>query len=175
MLSKLKFIVPMAAIAAAIDLLTKAWAMDRLRTGLPIAVMDNFFHLRYVENTGMAWGMGKGMSMGIFIGLTTVAMGVLIYFIVRVPARFKVTHASLAIILGGAIGNLVDRVRLGYVVDFIDWHWYHHHWPTFNIADAFISVGVILLITQMLFAKVDPFAIRDDDKKTTPSQPRDDA
>ena len=173
MLKKLKFIIPVAAIAAAIDLLSKAWAMDRLRTGLPIAVMDNFFHLRYVENTGMAWGMGKGLSMGIFVGLTTLAMAVLIYFIFRVPARFKLTHASLAIILGGAIGNLVDRVRLGYVVDFIDWHWYHHHWPTFNIADAFISVGVVLLISQMLFAKVDPFAIRDDEA-APPSPSRDD-
>jgi len=162
MLSKLRFIVPVAAIAAAIDLLTKAWAMGRLRTGLPIEVIEHFWHFRYVENTGMAWGMGKGMSMGIFIGLTSMAMAVLIYFIARVPSTFRITHTALAVILGGAIGNLVDRIRLGYVVDFIDWHWYHHHWPTFNVADAFISVGVVLLITQMLFSKVDPFAIRED-------------
>jgi signal peptidase II len=53
-------------------------------------------------------------------------------------------------VMGGAIGNLLDRTRLGYVIDFIDWHWYQHHWPTFNIADAFISVGVALLVLDMI-------------------------
>ena len=57
---------------------------------------------------------------------------------------------TLGIILGGAIGNFIDRVRLGYVIDFIDWHWYSSSWPTFNVADSAISVGVVLLVIEMI-------------------------
>ncbi len=169
---KLLFIVPIAALATAIDLITKAWAVKKLMYGPSITIIENFFDLRYVENTGMAWGIGKGLSTGIFVVLALVAMGVLVYFIVTVPFRHKFIHFALAIITGGAIGNLIDRLRLGYVVDFIDWHYYQYHWPTFNIADAFISVGITILIVAMLFGSGDPFGhpVREDSSANQSSQ-----
>ena len=85
-----------------------------------------------------------------FLVVSFVAMGLLIHFFRSSHPEARLFRVALAMVMGGAIGNLIDRARLGYVIDFIDWHWYEHHWPTFNIADAFISVGVSLLVLDMI-------------------------
>lgn len=126
-----------------------------------ITVVADFFHLRYVENPGAAWGFLSGSAAAwrtpFFLTVSLGAMG----FILK---QFRSSHATqplmrvaLACVFGGALGNFVDRVRLGYVIDFIDWHLGEAFtWPTFNVADAAISVGVIVLIATMLFDNSSP-------------------
>jgi len=172
---KYKLIVLAAVVPVVVflDLWTKALAIDDLcqplgeyegmvscvRPARVVHVVDGFFALRYVENKGAAWGIGRGLSSTvrsfIFVGISALAILFLLYFMHRTPRKQKMLLFALAGVLGGAIGNLVDRVRYGYVVDFIEWYvgdfhgkW---HWPTFNIADAAIVVGIALLGIEMLF------------------------
>jgi signal peptidase II len=84
-------------------------------------------------------------------GLATVVTGVLVVWLMRLPATEKLTAAALALIIGGALGNLIDRTRHGYVVDFIDVYYRGWHWPAFNLADSAITCGVILLLLDGLF------------------------
>jgi len=168
MAKKLALLIPIALVGAALDLYSKSWAASTLMGSMPMDIIDGCFALRYVENTGMAWGMGKGLSIAVFLAMHVVALSVLIYFVWKVPARFRLLHVSLGLITAGALGNLTDRLRLGYVVDFIDWYYKGHHWPTFNLADVYITVGVSFLLIIMLFSRQDPFQLREDnpsDKK----------
>ena len=143
-------------------------AMQSLRMGA-VEVIENFWHYRYVENPGAAWGFMADVSDSFrtpfFIIVSFVAMGLMIHFFRSSHPQAKLFRVALAMVMGGAIGNLLDRIRLGYVIDFIDWHWYQHHWPTFNVADAFISVGVALLVLDMI--------INGNlyDEKTSPAEP----
>jgi signal peptidase II len=115
-----------------------------------IAIVDNFVHLTYLRNTGAAFGFLAGdrsvPRMAIFILISLIAIGCIVYLLKNLrPGRNTATF-SLSLILGGAIGNLIDRLRLGEVIDFIDLHWHRLHWPAFNIADSAITIGVILLL-----------------------------
>jgi len=126
--------------------------------GRIVAVVDSFFHFRYVENPGAAWGFLQGSAewfrTPFFLTVSVAAMAfILTYFRKTLPSQ-GLLRVALALVFGGALGNFVDRVRFGYVVDFIDWHWYDRFtWPTFNIADAGISIGVGLLVLDMLVTK----------------------
>jgi len=82
-----------------------------------------------------------------------VAIGCIAYLLRSLRPQQKASLISLSLILGGAVGNLIDRLRLGEVIDFIDLHWYHYHWPAFNVADSAISMGVVLFCIQMLRGK----------------------
>ena len=117
-------------------------------------VFENFWHYRYVENPGAAWGFladtPDWFRTPFFLVVTVVAIGLMIYFFLTSHPNARLFRVALALVMSGAVGNFMDRVRLGYVIDFIDWHWYQHHWPTFNIADSFISVGVALLMLDVL-------------------------
>ena len=119
-----------------------------------IEVIPDYWHFRYVENPGAAWGFLADapdyFRTPFFIVVSIVAMGAMIYFFKNAPREAKLFRVALAMVMSGAIGNFVDRIRLGYVIDFIDWHWYDYHWPTFNIADSFISVGVALLMLDVI-------------------------
>ena len=117
--------------------------------------------------TGAAWGifgnLPDGWRVPFFVVIGVVAIAVIIG-IYRSSDGQNLVRWALTLVLGGAIGNLIDRVRLGFVVDFIDWHYKTHHWPTFNIADVAISVGVGLLILDMIVNRD-----RDSDEATTSS------
>lgn len=124
------------------------WAFDR---GDYWPSRDWFVRVTYVENRGAAFGVLQ--NQGVFlIGMTLVGLGAIIAYYLYPPFEHGVLRLALALILGGAIGNLVDRVRQGYVVDFINTSF----WPTFNLADSCISIGMVLLLTFMLFAPKDP-------------------
>src|SRR5215468_10271518 len=123
------------------------------------AVIANFFDITYVRNSGAAFGLFASVDSSLkAIILNTVA--VLVFFVVSGYA-LRTSHKSLrlqtgfALILGGAVGNLLDRVRFGYVVDFLDFSIGSHHWPAFNVADSAICVGVGLLFLDMLKAEED--------------------
>jgi signal peptidase II len=109
-----------------------------------------FFALSYVRNTGAAFGVlgsaPASFRAPLFIGITLVAVGALVSFVRHTPGDQRATVAALGAILGGAVGNLVCRLRYGEVVDFLDVHWRDLHWPAFNVADSAITVGVAVVL-----------------------------
>ena len=150
------FLAAIAAVCVVLDQLSKLWARG-LALKPPVAVIDSFFHFIYVENRGAAWSLFADLSPTIrvpfFIGVSLVAVGLIFLFFRRIREDQTRLVLALSLVLGGALGNLVDRIVRGSVIDFIDWHVGRHHWPTFNVADIFITIGVGLLILEMLFGK----------------------
>lgn len=130
------------------------WAAEEfLLLHQPVPVMPMFnFMLAY--NTGAAFSFlsnAGGWQRWFFISLTLLVCVVLLRWLWRLRADEKLLAVSLALILGGAFGNLIDRVWLGYVIDFIDVYYAHYHWPVFNVADSAITVGVTLLFIDIIF------------------------
>jgi len=126
-----------------------------------IPVIKGFFLIRYVENKGAVWGIfSQSNSLiipKIITALSFLALIVVIYFFLKLESRCKLELTSLSFIIGGAIGNIIDRLYQGYVVDFLDVYIKTHHWPTFNIADSFISMGVVILIISIWRGKCTQF------------------
>lgn len=161
--SKTKRAVVLIAVIVAIDQLTK-FVVDRsmpLHHSIPI--IEGFFSLTYVRNTGAAFGIFAG-SAEVFrrpflILVSIFAIGFIVVLLRRLPETQKGLITALAFILGGAIGNLIDRGLYGEVIDFLDCYWGSYHWPAFNIADSFITIGVALTLFILIRAKdSDPFA-----------------
>jgi len=133
-----------------LDQLLKFSVISKLTPLRSIPVIGNFFYISYVKNTGAAFGLFAGqMAFLIIIGLAVCA--VVVYFHFKVPFSSHFTQTSLALILGGSIGNLVDRIFRGYVVDFIDFRF----WPAFNLADIAVNFGIFLIIVIQLTGKED--------------------
>ena len=139
-----------------IDQTTKAWAVRRLRLGGDMPVISGFLNFAYAENTGVAFSMlDDGGSTGRW-GLSLVALiagTLVIYFFWRTPRSDDRILGALALLLAGIVGNVTDRVRLGFVVDFIDVQFGSWHYPTFNVADMAIVFGAGLLILDMFLSK----------------------
>lgn len=130
-----------------------------------IAVIEGFFSLTYVRNTGAAFGIFAGSAEAFrrpfLIGVSMVAMGFLFNMLKRLPENKQWLISAVTFILGGALGNLIDRVIYGEVIDFLDCFWGDYHWPAFNVADSFITVGVTITLVCLIKAKGDdPFAAR---------------
>ena len=160
-MTKLDFIWKFAYLAIAggvflIDQSTKAWAVSRLRFGGDIPVISGLLNFAYAENTGVAFSMlDDGGSTGRW-GLSVVAMiagSLVLYFFWRTPRSDDRILGALALLLAGIVGNVVDRIRLGFVVDFIDVQFGSWHYPTFNVADMAIVMGAGLLIIDMFLSK----------------------
>jgi len=149
-----------AVVILVLDLLTKHLALERLPPGRPVHVIDGFFSLTLVMNPGLAFGMLAGTPAGwrwLVALLSIGALTVLAFVGLRMlPTGGRFTQLALGLIFGGAVGNLIDRARFGAVVDFLDFYWRGYHWPAFNVADASISVGVVLLALRMLLAPASP-------------------
>lgn len=133
-----------AAAVIAADQLTKAFASSRLLPGQPVPFLGDFVRFTLVHNTGAAFGLFPGSRVP-FIIVSVLAIGVVLYLFLRETYRSVMNRVLLGCILGGAIGNLIDRVRLGWVVDFIDMGFGTARWPVFNVADSAVTLGVILL------------------------------
>ena len=137
-----------------LDQLTKLLVVWSMRLGRNIPIVPGFFDLTFVLNPGAAFSLFATLPEWIrnpFFILISVAAAVLIVaYRSRYVRENRLASVSLALILGGAIGNLIDRLRYGVVVDFLDAHIYEYHWPIFNMADSAISVGVTLLFIEML-------------------------
>lgn len=122
-----------------------------------LEVIPGFFNLTYIRNTGGAFGLLAGevsrLRTGLFFAISCVGMGIIFYLYTRIPLGERWLDAGLAMTFGGALGNLVDRVRFGEVVDFLDFHIGTLHWPAFNVADSAISVGVGIFCFYFLFKK----------------------
>jgi signal peptidase II len=141
----------------ALDQVSKVQIMQTMRLHESIPVVAEFFSLTYIRNPGAAFGLlaSSGQTFRlVFFGLTSVfALGLLGMIFYRLRQDDWVGQLSIAGILGGAIGNLLDRVRFGEVIDFLDFYVNGYHWPAFNVADAAISVGVFFLILHFALEK----------------------
>lgn len=130
-----------------LDRLSKIWVLDSL-VGNPITVVKNFFYLRHLENEGAAFSILQGKTLLLTV-LTSIVALALVYVLVKNKNRFL--RATLSLILGGALGNLYDRIFRGSVVDFLEFHFGSYVFPTFNIADSLVVIGTIMLAIYILF------------------------
>lgn len=142
----------LAAVVVLFDQFTKQLAMQHLELYRPNAVFS-WLNFMLAHNTGAAFSFlagGSGWQRWFLSGVAVVIVAVLLVWLWRLPHRARLLPSALALVIGGAIGNLIDRLRFGYVVDFIDVHYAGWHWPAFNLADSAIVVGVILLLLDSL-------------------------
>ncbi|AOT68428.1 signal peptidase II [Geosporobacter ferrireducens] len=130
----------------ALDQITKYMVKNRFMVNESIAIIENVFHLTYVRNFGAAFGILKHQKL-FFIVLTTAVLIGIIIFLRKQPRIHSIVKFSLSLIVSGAVGNLIDRVAYGYVIDFFDFR----IWPVFNIADMAIVIGAFLLSYYLIF------------------------
>jgi signal peptidase II len=153
---KTKLFVPVFALTLAIDQWTKAWILARFAYGEEQTIIPGFFNLTHVRNPGGAFSflatLPDSFRQVFFLGTGLLAIVLLLVFLRRIDGRDRIAATAIGGVLGGAIGNLLDRVRYGEVVDFLDFRLIGGYvWPTFNMADCWIVIGVALLMLQMLF------------------------
>jgi signal peptidase II len=139
------------------DQLTKLWVLGRLEPGVPVVVIPGGVHLALVMNPGVAFGImasvpGEWRWLVMVFSLT--ALVLLCSLAMRIlPGGGWLGRLAVGLVVGGAAGNLLDRGRLGAVVDFLDVFWRQYHWPAFNVADSAITVGVALLAVELVMAQ----------------------
>ena len=141
----------LAAVILGLDIITKMWALDVLANAPSRQIIGDFLQFTYTRNTGVAFGLfaDKGLPLG---WLSVIALVVVVWLAVRPSGREPWRATALGLILGGAIGNLIDRFRWGSVIDFIDVGIGTLRWPVFNIADSAITVGVVIWSALLFFA-----------------------
>lgn len=143
-----------AALALIIDQSTKWYIRQRFDLYESITVIDSFFHITYVRNAGGAFGLlnqaARAWRLPFFVVVSCIAVAVLLMFVRRVQPGQWWLLVALGAILGGALGNLIDRMLSGEVTDFLELHWRSYYWPTFNVADSCITVGMLILIVYSL-------------------------
>ena len=152
---KKTFLLWPALAVLALDQITKGWIATRFPLYETQTLIGGFFNLVHVRNRGMAFGMmnrpGAHWGFIMLLGATLVAVALLLFWFYRLKPEDKGMAFPLSLILGGATGNLLDRVRLGEVIDFLDFHVGPYHWPAFNVADSAITVGTLWLAVTLLF------------------------
>ena len=139
-----------------LDLWSKGLATESLTLYRPVE-LTSWLNITLAHNYGAAFSFlsdAGGWQRWLFTGLSSMITLVLIVWLLRLPAWEKLTSAALSLIIGGAVGNLVDRINHGYVVDFIDVYYQNMHWPAFNLADSAITGGVVLLLIDGLFMSI---------------------
>lgn len=150
---KIRYIILLAVsvLVLVLDQATKIYIDRSMALHSSITVVENFFNITYLRNKGAAFGIlaNSSFRLPFFILVSTVAVCVIVVVIKRLREDQKLAAVSLSLIFSGALGNLIDRVRLGEVIDFLYVHWYEHYWPAFNVADSAICVGVFLLAIDM--------------------------
>ena len=147
-------------VIAVSDQVTKQLVRDSFLLGESRVVVDGFFNLTYVRNTGAAWGLFGGQNVWLTI-LSVVMLAVLIIYRRSFLSDAVLHRVAFGLMIGGIIGNLLDRVRMEFVTDFLDFYWRGHHWPAFNIADSAICVGVtIYMVTTILAGRSEHRAAR---------------
>ena len=136
-----------------IDQVTKFYIASNFELYQSIEIIRGFFNITYIRNSGVAFGMFSNLK-GSFIQIIFIA--IYIIAIISILILYRETHGyshiALSLIFSGAIGNLIDRIFRGEVVDFMDFHWQNYHWPAFNVADSCITVGVGLLMISIIIS-----------------------
>ena len=142
-----------SAVIVVLDLWTKQIASDSLTLYRPVE-LTSWLNMTLAHNYGAAFSFlsdAGGWQRWLFTGLASVVTVVLVVWLLRLPTNEKLIAAALSLVIGGAVGNLIDRIVNGYVVDFIDVFYQSHHWPAFNLADSAITCGVVLLLVDAIF------------------------
>jgi len=137
-----------SVIVLLLDQATKLWVDGSMKLYQTIE-LNSFVQLTYLRNTGAAFSFlsdAGGWQRWFFVGLALIVTVVLTVWVSRLPANSKWLAISLTLILGGALGNVIDRIAYGYVIDFIDVFYQDWHWPAFNIADSAICIGVVMML-----------------------------
>ena len=144
-----------AGLVIALDQLTKYSIVDHFRLGETLPIITGFFNLTYVQNKGAAFGLlsqaHPSFRVPFFIIVPLIALLTIVYVFRKIPDNDAKLSVALSLVISGAIGNLIDRLTLGYVVDFLDFHWqWGYHFPAFNVADSAICIGVGLIMLDLL-------------------------
>jgi len=139
----------LAVVVLVLDQLTKWLVMTRMTEFSQIPVIEGFFSIQYVRNPGAAFGMLADQRW-LFISVSIAAIAGMIYFLRHPESRAGIVRLALGLLIGGAAGNLVDRIRFGKVVDFFLFYWRDYSFPNFNVADIGITVGVGLFILHLM-------------------------
>ncbi|MFC1892173.1 signal peptidase II [Thermodesulfobacteriota bacterium] len=143
-----------ALLIVIIDQITKAVIAGAIRFHESIEVIDGLFNLVHVRNRGMAFGLMNrpdvNLGFYILVAATIIAVILLAYWLSTLKSGENSLRFGLSLILGGAIGNLIDRIRLGEVIDFLDFYINTYHWPSFNVADSAITVGTVFVALNLL-------------------------
>ena len=145
----------LAAVVIGLDQYTKALASAELQYRVPVEITA-WFDLMLAHNTGAAFSFlasAGGWQRWFLAGVALVVSVVVSVWLMRLKHSEKMLGIALGLVLGGGLGNLIDRVSLGYVVDFISWHYNEWYWPAFNIADSAICVGAVLLVWDSFFGE----------------------
>ena len=158
-MNKYKLAISVSLAIIVVDQITK-WV---IRTNLPLYTRINvlpFFDITHLRNTGAAFGilrdLPENLRFPLFVIVLIVAIFAIFLFLKKLTANDRLLIVSLALILGGAIGNSIDRFRFGYVTDFLGFHWFgnlQYQWPPFNVADSAITIGVILILFDTFFLR----------------------
>lgn len=155
--TKVIFLIAISFTVIFFDQVSKSWIENKFSLYQSIQIIPNFLHITYIQNTGGAFGIlseFKGFYFKtFFIFFSLLTIGVVGFLYCKLKPNQYAPALGIALIIGGAIGNLIDRIRLGGVIDFIDVHYYSHHWPAFNIADSAISIGAVFLGVLILLKK----------------------
>ena len=146
-------------------LIKSTFAHDRYKT---IEVIKNFANFIYTENKGAIWGIFQDYSKIITV-VSVIALVVIFIYFFKIPRECKLELLAFSSLCGGALGNIFDRVFDGYVIDFIDVYVKKFHWATFNVADSFISIGIVLLIISIIFNRCPVQKISDKEKENAPN------
>lgn len=158
-MKKIIIIILALIILISLDLITKNWAVNHLKTSYGFDVIEDFWRFDYVENHNIAFGIGtklpESIKQPIILSTNILALVFLLIFMRQAP-KSPLLYISATVIIAGALGNLIDRLHNGYVVDFIHWYYKSFHWPVFNLADAYVTIGMILLFIEFLFLNVSP-------------------
>jgi signal peptidase II len=142
-------IIPLITILVIIlDIVTKAIIVHKVAYHESIRVLP-FINIVHIENRGAAFGLFADFGNIFFIAVSIIAILFILYYLKAVQKRLEII--SLSLVLGGAVGNLIDRIRIGKVTDFIDFYVNNWHWPSFNVADSALTVGIILFLWANIF------------------------
>jgi len=147
-----------AGLVVFIDQISKVIIFEILPLYGSVSVIPGFFNITHVHNPGGAFGFLAGHSEAwrhfVFLFISGLAIGLIIYYYHKTPNSYIFLSFGFALILGGAIGNMIDRIRLGIVIDFLDFYIGNLHWPAFNVADSAISIGITIFIYHLVFNKM---------------------
>ena len=140
------------------DQVTKALVVDNLPLYHNLTVIPGLFDIIHIRNPGGAFGLLAGSSPDVrklvFLFISLMALVLVFWFYIKTPSTHRFLATGFAMIFGGAVGNLIDRIRFGKVVDFLDVYVGRYHWPAFNVADSAISVGIAIFLLHLVLKKM---------------------
>lgn len=141
-----------------LDQITKIYIDTHMTLHETIPVIQGFFNITYVRNPGAAFGFLSDASPFLralfLIGVSILAAGLIVYYIIKMKTEDILLVYGMSLIMGGAVGNLIDRIRLGEVIDFLDVYISTYHWPAFNVADSAVSLGAVILFYKLVKGQV---------------------